>query len=87
MGKKLRTNPSRLATKLAAESGISQTSMSRIRKEVLKTFPYKMQKRHELTLTHERMRIERFRHLVNLMKDGMLPNLVLYDEKKFDVEQ
>ena len=85
--KKLRTNPSRLATKLAAESGISQTSMSRIRKEDLKTFPYKMQKRHELTLTHERMRVERCRHLLNLMEDGMLPNLVLSDEKKFDVGQ
>ena len=84
---KLRTNPRRSATKLAAEAGISQTSMRRILKEDLKTFPYKMQKRHELTPTHERMRVERCRHLLNLMKDGMLPNLVFSDKKKFDVEQ
>ena len=50
---KLRTNPRRLATKLATETGISQTSMRRILKEDLKTFPYKMQKCHELTPTHE----------------------------------
>ena len=83
----LRTNPRRSATKLAAEAGISQTSMRRILKENLKTFPYKMQKRHELTPTHERMRVERCRHLLNPMEDGMLPNLVFSDEKKFDVEQ
>ena len=46
-----------------------------------------MQKRHELTPTHERMRVERCRHLLNRMEDGMLPNLVFSDEKKFDVEQ
>ena len=49
---KLRTNPSRSVSKLAAKAGISQTLMRRILKEDLKTFPYKMQKRHELTLTH-----------------------------------
>ena len=84
---KLRTNPRRLATKLAAEAGISQTSMRRILKKDLKTFPYKMQKRHALTPTHERMRVERCRHLLNFIEDGMLPNLVFSDEKKFDVEQ
>ena len=36
---KLRTNPHRSATKLAAEAGISQTSMRRTLKEDLKTFP------------------------------------------------
>ena len=61
--------------------------MRRILKENLKTFPYKVQKRHELTPTHERMRVERCRHLLNLMEDDMLPNLVFSDEKKFDVEQ
>ena len=78
-------NLRRSATKLAAEAGISQTSMRRILKEDLKTFPYKMQKRHELTPTHERMRVERCRHLLILMEDGMLPNLVFSDENKFDV--
>ena len=84
------TNPRRSATKLAAEAGIRQTSMRRILKEVLKTFLYKMQTSHELTPTHERMSVERCRqtrHLLNLMEDSMLPNLVFSDEKKFDVEQ
>ena len=53
MSKRLRTNPRRSATKLAAEAGISQISMRRILKEDLKTFPYKMQKHHELTPTYE----------------------------------
>ena len=83
---KLRTNPRRSVTKLAAEAGISQISMRRILKEDLKTFPYKMQKRHKLTApTHERMKVERCRHLLNLMEDGMLPNLVFTDEKNVDV--
>ena len=56
---KLKTNFRCSATKLAAEAGISQTSMRRILKEDLKTFPYKMQKRHELTPTHEQMKVER----------------------------
>ena len=50
---KLRTNPLRSATKLTTETEISQTSMRRILKEDLKTFPYKVQKRYELTPTHE----------------------------------
>ena len=36
--------------------------------------------------SHPHMRLKRCRHLLNLMEDGMLPNLVFY-EKKFDVEQ
>ena len=83
----LRTNSRRSAIKLAEEAGIIQTSMRRILKEDLKTFPYKMQQRHELTPTHVRMRVERCRHLLNLMEDGMLSNLVFFNEKKFDVEQ
>ena len=42
MREKLRTNPRCSANKLAAEAGISHTSMRRILKEDLKTFPYKM---------------------------------------------
>ena len=67
---KLRENHRRSATKLAAEAGISQTLMRRILKEDLKNFPYKTQKRHKLTPTHERMRVERCRHLLNLMEDN-----------------
>ena len=48
-------------------------------------FLNKMQKTHELSNTHERMRLERSQHILNLMNEGMLLNLVLSDEKKFDV--
>ena len=44
---------------MAAEAGIGQTSMRRILKEVLRTYPYKMQKRHELSTTLERLRLDR----------------------------
>ena len=84
---KLRRNLRRSAAKLAAEAGISQTSMRRILKEDLRTYPYKMQKRHELSITHERMRLDRCQHILNLMKDGTMPNLVFTDEKKFDFQQ
>ena len=84
---KLRRNPPRSASKLALEAEISATSMRRILKNDLNTSPYKMQKRHELTDNHESMRLQRARNILNLMKEGMLPNLVFSDEKKFDVEQ
>ena len=57
---KLGANPRRSATKLAAEAGISQTSMRRILKKDFKIFPYKMQKHHKLTPTHERIALTLF---------------------------
>ena len=50
-------------------------------------FLNKMQKTHGLSNTHERMRLERSQNILNLMNEGMLLNLVLSDEKKFDVQQ
>ena len=46
-----------------------------------------MQKTHELLNTHEHMRLERSQHILNLMNEGMLPNLGFSDEKKFDAQQ
>ena len=83
----LRRNSRRSAEKIVAEAEISQTSMRRIFKEDLRTYPYKMQKRHELSTPHERMRLDRCQHILNLMKDGTVPNLVFTDEKKFEVQQ
>ena len=36
-----------------------------------------MQKRHELPNTHERMRLKRSQHILDLINEGMLPNLFL----------
>ena len=83
----LRRNSRRSAAKMAAEAGICQTSMHRILKEDLRTYPYKIQKRLELPTTHERMRLDRCRHILNLKKDRTVPNLVFTDEKKFTVQQ
>ena len=44
-----------------------------------------MQKRHELPNTHECMRLKRSQHILDLMNEGMLLNLVFSNEKKFDV--
>ena len=49
---KLKRNSRRSAVKMAAEAGISQTSMRRIFREILRNYLYKMQKRHELSITH-----------------------------------
>jgi hypothetical protein len=46
-----------------------------------------MQTRHELTDCHEQMRLERCQHILDLIEDGTLPNLVFSDEKKFDIKQ
>ena len=42
---------------------------------------------HELSNTHERMRLDRSQHILNLMNEGILANLVFRNEKKFDVQQ
>jgi hypothetical protein len=84
---KLRRNPRRYAAKLAAEARVSQTSMRRVLKDDVKTSPYKMQTRHERTDHHERMKFERCQHILDLIEDGALLNLVFSDEKKFDIEQ
>ena len=81
MREKLRRNSFHSAAKMAAEAGISQTSMRRIIKEDLRTYPYKIQKMHKLSTTHECMRLDRCQHILNIMKDGMVPNLVFTDEK------
>ena len=84
---KLRRNPRRSASKLAEEAGVSQTSLRRLLKNDLKTFPYKLQKRHELTPFHLNMRLKRSREILKRIKSGTLSNLVFTDEKKFDVQQ
>ena len=85
-GEKLRTNSRRSATKLVTEAGISQILMRRILKEVIKTFPYEMQKHHELTPTHERMRVERcLPELLNHFSNRFTSNLQLFCDGRITV--
>ena len=44
-------------------------------------------RKDELSTAHERMRLDRLQHILNLMKDGMAQNLVFTDEKKIDIQQ
>ena len=44
-----------------------------------------MQKGHEVPNTHERMRLKRSQHILDLMNEDMLLNLVFSNEKKLDV--
>ena len=44
-----------------------------------------MQKRHELPNTQEGMRLNRSPSILDLINEGMLPNLMFSNEKKFDV--
>ena len=53
---------------IAAYAGAGQTSMRRILKENLKTFPYKMQKRHASSTTHQRMPLDRCQQIMNFIK-------------------
>ena len=54
---KVKRNSRRSAAIVATEALISQTSVHRIIKEDLRTYADKMQKRHELSTTHECMRL------------------------------
>ncbi|KAF2361411.1 hypothetical protein FHG87_007834 [Trinorchestia longiramus] len=46
-----------------------------------------MIKRHELTEHHERIRVERSRHILFEIAKDTLPNLVFTDERKIDIQQ
>ncbi|KAF2351789.1 hypothetical protein FHG87_017456 [Trinorchestia longiramus] len=83
---KLRRNPRRCHRELAAEASVSKTSIYRVLKEDLRKKPYKMMKRHEFTEYHASMRAERSRYIRNEIAQSKLPNLVLTDERKFDIQ-
>ena len=46
-----------------------------------------MMHRHELTDCHVAMRAQKCRKILKDIDEGMLPNLVFTDEKKFDIQQ
>jgi hypothetical protein len=61
--------------------------MPRVLKDDLKTSPYKMQKRHELTDRREQMRLERCQHILGLIATTFWPNLVFSDEKNLTLNK
>ena len=49
--------------------------------------PCKMLRQQELSDRHVAMRAEKCRKLLQDITEGMLPNLVFTDKKKFDIQQ
>ncbi|XP_014770527.1 uncharacterized protein LOC106869331 [Octopus bimaculoides] len=73
--------------RLAATAKIRRTSMYRVLKEDLRTHPYKIICRHELTQVYKAMKLERSRFILRQISEGTLPNLVFTNERKLDIEQ
>ncbi|XP_029639704.1 uncharacterized protein LOC115214814 [Octopus sinensis] len=84
---KIRRNPCCSVRKLAATAKISRISTYRVLKEDLRTRPYKMIRRHEITQVYKAMKPERSRLILRQIAECTLPNLMFTDEKKFDIEQ
>lgn len=84
---RLRRNPRRSASKLAKELDLSRTTVMRILKDKLNVRPYKIQKKHELTATQMKVRMERAKEIIRRHGNGDLPNIVFSDEKNFTIQQ
>ena len=62
---KLRRNPARSARQLAKDYSVSMSSMQRILKDDLQSYPYKFTKRHLLSKATKKKRLDRAKVLVN----------------------
>ena len=70
----------------AKESNMSYGTMSTVLRKALKMSPCKHVKKHQLSAHVVDKRLQRCKILLFRIQDGTLPNLVVSDEKKFDVE-
>ena len=84
---RIRRNPQKSANKLAKVLGISETSMRRILRKDLRTWPYKKRKVHGLTEKAKEKRLVRSKELLERHANGEFENLVFSDEKLFSVEE
>ena len=83
---KIRRNPKRSIQNLAKETNLSYETMSTVPRKDRKMSPFKHVKKHQLSAQVVDKRFQRCKILLSRIEDGMLPNLVFSDEKKFDVE-
>ena len=65
---------------------MSYVTMSTILRKDLKMSPFKHVKKHQLSAKVVDKRLQRCKIFLSRIQDGMLPNLVFSDEKKFDIE-
>ena len=70
---------------LATAAGVSKSTMHQVLRDDLGVKPFKMVHRQELTDNNVAMRAQKSREILQKMADGILPNLVLTDEKKFNI--
>ena len=84
---KLRRDPRRSCRGLAAAAGVSKSTMHQVLRDDLGLKPFKMLHRQELTDRHVAMRAQKCRKFLEDIDEGILPNLVFTDEKKFDIQQ
>jgi len=68
---------------MAKKLGVSDRSVRRILKNVLKVQPYKFQKAHGFTENQKKVRLQRAKKLLRLAESGQFPNIVFSDEKIF----
>ena len=83
---KLRRNPARSARQLAKDYSVSVSSMQRILKDDLQSYPYKFTKRHLLSEATKKKRLDRAKVLVKKLVDGTQPQVLWTDEKLFTVQ-
>ena len=83
---KLRRNPARSARQLAKDYSVSVSSMQRIFKDDLQSYPYKFTKRHLLSEATKKKRLDRAKVLVKKLVDGTQPQVLWTDEKLFTVQ-
>ena len=72
---------------LAAAAGVGKSTMHQLLREDLGVKPFKMLCQQELSDHHVAMKAEKCRKLLQDIAEGMLPNLVFTDEKKFNIRQ
>ena len=82
----MRRNPARSARQLAKDYSVSVSSMQRILKDDLQSYPYKFTKRHLLSEATKKKRLNRAKVLVKKLVDGTQPQVLWTDEKLFTVQ-
>jgi inhibitor of nuclear factor kappa-B kinase subunit alpha len=84
---KLRRNPARSGRKMAAEYGISKSTMQRILKINLHTHAYKLRKAHMMTMQQRAQRKKKCCALLRRFADADVRKIIFSDEKMFNIEQ
>ena len=82
----LRRNPARSARQLAKDYSVSMSSMQRILKDDLQSYPYKFTKIHLLSEATKKKRLDRAKVLVKKLVDGTQPQVLWTDKKLFTVQ-